>query len=103
MPMQLHYKKLTNQDTKWSSLLYPTYAISNLSRLKTHYQAYVSDFQGIEGLLTDPQIMMNPALGVDLFGEGLNVEKAFCDFPDQHICNKYCQWFHTRRIYQTRR
>jgi hypothetical protein len=71
--------------------------IQHMQFVKTHYQAYVSDFQGIEGLLTDPQIMTNPALGVDLFGEG-NVEKAFYDFPDQHVCNKYCQWFQLDKL-----
>jgi len=71
--------------------------IQHIQFVKTHYQAYVSDFQGTGELLTDPQIMTNPDLGVDLFGEG-NVEKAFYDFPDQHVCNKYCQWFQLDKL-----
>jgi len=71
--------------------------IQHMQFVKTHFQAYVSDFQGTGELLTDPQIMTNPDLGVDLFGEG-NVEKAFYKFPDQHVCNKYCQWFQLDKL-----
>jgi len=31
-------------------------------------------------------------LGNDLFGDG-NLGEAFDQFPIQHKCNKYCQWF----------
>ncbi|KAF9483234.1 hypothetical protein BDN70DRAFT_800181 [Pholiota conissans] len=54
----------------------------------THGQVYLSDFQGAENLLTDPQVMMHP----NLFGEG-NVKKAFSEFASQHKCNKYCKLF----------
>ena len=68
---------------------------------------------GAGHLLTDPQIMTSPyvfsslilcthwqlkvliifrSFGKFLFGDG-NISEAFNDFPVQHICNKYCEWF----------
>ena len=69
---------------------------------------------GAGHLLTDPQIMTNPYVLIDiciplavhnlliiftgssfgkfLFGDG-NITEAFNVFPVQHICNKYCEWF----------
>jgi hypothetical protein len=35
--------------------------------------------------------------GVELFGEG-NVGAAFRAFPTQHLCNKYCKWFHLEPV-----
>ncbi|KAJ7770364.1 hypothetical protein B0H14DRAFT_2632589 [Mycena olivaceomarginata] len=70
----------------------------------------LSDLQGSDMLLTDPQIMTSPygylsvrsnvsdpvsrkiADGKDIFGGG-NVGSVFENFPKQHICNVYCSWF----------
>ncbi|KAJ7128867.1 hypothetical protein C8R46DRAFT_884835, partial [Mycena filopes] len=61
---------------------------------KTGGLAYLSDLQGIASLLTDPQIMTSPSIanGGDLFGDG-NLAAASDAFPEQHICNRYCEWF----------
>ncbi|KAJ7139025.1 hypothetical protein C8R44DRAFT_763699 [Mycena epipterygia] len=55
---------------------------------------YLSDFQGSTKLLADPQIMRAPSIGhgAEIFGEG-NLPGAFTTCPDQHICNKFCDWF----------
>lgn len=37
--------------------------------------------------------MTSPSLGDKLFGDG-NIGGAFEMFPDEHICSKYCHWFH---------
>ncbi|KAF9554486.1 kinase-like protein [Agrocybe pediades] len=57
----------------------------------THRNAFLTDFQGVDTTLTDPQIITNPALGENLFGGG-NLHKSFMSFPEQHICNRYCKW-----------
>ncbi|KZT55645.1 hypothetical protein CALCODRAFT_484634 [Calocera cornea HHB12733] len=62
----------------------------HLQYLETGGQVYVSDFQGYNGLLTDPQIMTTPDLPRRLFGDG-NVARAFAAFPDEHRCNRYCE------------
>ncbi|KAG6848990.1 hypothetical protein H0H93_012195 [Arthromyces matolae] len=66
--------------------------IQHVQYVLTGEMAFISDFQGTGEVLTDPQIMTDPALGDDLFGEG-NLGKIFNQFPLQHSCNKYCQWF----------
>ncbi|KAI1781731.1 hypothetical protein LXA43DRAFT_907915 [Ganoderma leucocontextum] len=54
--------------------------------------AYVSDFQGgLCNLLSDPQILTNPVLGGNIFGDG-NLSSAFENFKDEHDCSKFC-WF----------
>ncbi|KAG1780739.1 hypothetical protein EV702DRAFT_964224 [Suillus placidus] len=58
--------------------------------VKTGGLAFISDYQGITGLLTDPQILTDPG-GQDIFGDG-NIEVAVTMFEEQHICNDYCEW-----------
>ncbi|KAJ7750708.1 hypothetical protein DFH07DRAFT_961305 [Mycena maculata] len=61
---------------------------------KTDRAVFLSDLQGTKTLLTDPQIMTSPEIagGNNIFGEG-NVGKVFKEFPEQHACNDYCEWF----------
>ncbi|KAJ7589178.1 alpha-kinase family-domain-containing protein [Mycena floridula] len=63
--------------------------------IKTGGLAYISDYQGAGDLLTDPQIMTSRQLAQSnemLFGDG-NVVEAFEQFPHQHVCKDWCQWF----------
>ncbi|KAJ7688834.1 hypothetical protein B0H17DRAFT_1135375 [Mycena rosella] len=78
---------------------------------KTDGTVFLSDLQGTGTWLTDPQIMASPygfvlspplnfnvryreiGNGAEMFGEG-NVGRVFVQFPEQHICNAYCDWFH---------
>ncbi|KAJ7704236.1 hypothetical protein B0H16DRAFT_1637812 [Mycena metata] len=57
----------------------------------THGLAFVSDYQGGDTLLTDPQVMSDPSLG-DIFATG-NIPSGCQDFPAEHTCNKYCEYF----------
>ncbi|KAF5385575.1 hypothetical protein D9757_006739 [Collybiopsis confluens] len=86
-------------------------ACQHLQYEKTHQLAYVSDFQGCNGLLTDAQIITSPKLSkvvygpgteaestnssvtsnLMVFGEG-NIESCFEKFPEQHECNEFCRW-----------
>ncbi|KAF8188604.1 hypothetical protein K438DRAFT_1972294 [Mycena galopus ATCC 62051] len=61
---------------------------------KTDGTVFLSDLQGSDMLLTDPQIMTSPKIadGKDIFGGG-NVSSVFENFPRQHVCNAYCSWF----------
>ncbi|KAJ7429090.1 hypothetical protein FB451DRAFT_1071607, partial [Mycena latifolia] len=79
----------------------PLYGIAEFLCFTQHVQyfksggaVFLSDLQGSQTLLTDPQIMTSPEIanGTDIFGEG-NVGKVFVEFPKQHICNQYCEWF----------
>ncbi|KAG2739151.1 hypothetical protein P692DRAFT_20756559 [Suillus brevipes Sb2] len=60
---------------------------------KTGGLAYISDYQGVTELLTDPQILMHPSVseGNDLFGDG-NIEDVVSQFEEKHVCNHYCEW-----------
>ncbi|KIM38532.1 hypothetical protein M413DRAFT_30077 [Hebeloma cylindrosporum] len=69
----------------------PGYKIALFLCFIQHIQ-YTKTHQRAGELLTDPQIMTNPILGENLFGEG-NVGKAFKTFPTLHVCNMYCKWF----------
>ncbi|CAK5276740.1 unnamed protein product [Mycena citricolor] len=53
---------------------------------------FLSDLQGSGALLTDPQIMTSPSLDGGLFGGG-NYGKFFEQFPEQHVCSRYCEFF----------
>ncbi|KAF9447703.1 hypothetical protein P691DRAFT_608972, partial [Macrolepiota fuliginosa MF-IS2] len=66
--------------------------MQHVQYIYTERRVFISDFQGGETLLTDPQIITNPTLGIGLFGQG-NLSTAFTDFPLQHECNKWCKWF----------
>ncbi|KAJ7808920.1 kinase-like domain-containing protein, partial [Mycena olivaceomarginata] len=68
--------------------------VQHMQYFKTDGTVFVSDFQGSETLLTDPQIMTSPKItkGTNIFGEG-NGGDVFEKFPEQHICNTYCKWF----------
>ncbi|KAK7047029.1 hypothetical protein R3P38DRAFT_95843 [Favolaschia claudopus] len=61
---------------------------------KTKGMVYISDLQGSATLLTDPQIMTSPEIGdgIEIFGDG-NVPSAFKAFPEEHVCNHFCEWF----------
>ncbi|KAF8215520.1 hypothetical protein K438DRAFT_2104673 [Mycena galopus ATCC 62051] len=58
---------------------------------RTHGLAFVSDYQGGDTLLTDPQIISHPALG-DIFGSG-NIPSGCNTFTTFHQCNSYCEYF----------
>ncbi|KAK7014616.1 hypothetical protein R3P38DRAFT_2787454 [Favolaschia claudopus] len=58
---------------------------------RTHGLAFVSDYQGGNTLLTDPQVMSDESLG-DIFGSG-NIPTASSDFPRTHLCNIFCEYF----------
>ncbi|KAG1904188.1 uncharacterized protein F5891DRAFT_916344, partial [Suillus fuscotomentosus] len=60
---------------------------------KTGGLVFISDYQGITELLTDPQIMTHSSVseGQDIFGEG-NIEKAVSEFEKHHVCNEFCRW-----------
>ncbi|THU88721.1 hypothetical protein K435DRAFT_679263, partial [Dendrothele bispora CBS 962.96] len=72
-------------------------AVQHLQYEKTYRLAYVSDFQGYGGLLTDAQIMTSPDAAAfisgkpTLFGDG-NIDKCFKKFPKEHLCNDFCRW-----------
>ncbi|KAG1831398.1 hypothetical protein EV424DRAFT_1314591, partial [Suillus variegatus] len=57
---------------------------------KTGGLVFISDYQGITALLTDPQIMMHSSVseGKDIFGEG-NIKKAVSEFERHHVCNEF--------------
>ncbi|KAJ7807944.1 hypothetical protein B0H13DRAFT_1928707 [Mycena leptocephala] len=57
----------------------------------THGLAFVSDYQGGNSLLTDPQVMSDSKLG-DIFATG-NIPSGCRDFASSHECNKYCDYF----------
>ncbi|KAG2114132.1 hypothetical protein DEU56DRAFT_919630 [Suillus clintonianus] len=61
--------------------------------VKTGGLAFISDYQGSTGLLTDPQILTDPSVsgGLDIFGDG-NIEVVVTMFEAQHTCNDYCEW-----------
>ncbi|KAJ7715442.1 alpha-kinase family-domain-containing protein, partial [Mycena maculata] len=58
---------------------------------RTHGLAFVSDYQGGDDLLTDPQIMSDASLG-HIFGNG-NMAAGCRDFATAHQCNEYCKFF----------
>ncbi|KIK52247.1 hypothetical protein GYMLUDRAFT_180369 [Collybiopsis luxurians FD-317 M1] len=68
-------------------------ACQHFQYIKTHHMAYVSDFQGYGGLLTDVQIMTSPPSTPKerLFGHG-NINEYFNKFPFEHQCNDFCLW-----------
>ncbi|KAF5342765.1 hypothetical protein D9758_017034 [Tetrapyrgos nigripes] len=82
-------------------------AVQHLQYEKTYQSAYVSDFQGYGGLLSDPQIMTSPegaeAAALDpktsLFGDG-NVQSGFEKFPLNHQCegNPFCAWMELKPL-----
>ncbi|KAM6490646.1 hypothetical protein JOM56_013989 [Amanita muscaria] len=68
--------------------------------LKTKKQAFVSDYQGGNSLLTDPQISSSRSLG-PIFADG-NVPSIHRDFEKKHCCNLYCKWFSLPTDYDSR-
>ncbi|KAF8256670.1 hypothetical protein EI94DRAFT_1443232, partial [Lactarius quietus] len=59
---------------------------------RTGCQAFTTDFQGGDTLLTDPQIITHPDLGHKLFSKG-NVQDTHRDFEKEHECNVFCNFF----------
>ncbi|KAF7361004.1 hypothetical protein MSAN_01130600 [Mycena sanguinolenta] len=58
---------------------------------KTDKAAYVSDFQGGLELLTDPQIISDPDLGITpLFGDG---NTNYAALAKDHHCNEFCDFY----------
>ncbi|KII92464.1 hypothetical protein PLICRDRAFT_103155 [Plicaturopsis crispa FD-325 SS-3] len=66
---------------------------------KTHKMAFVSDYQGGDTLLTDPQITTAPELGM-IFSSG-NIPAAHDHFEATHPCNKFCQYFNVPTDYDS--
>ncbi|KAK7452640.1 hypothetical protein VKT23_012039 [Stygiomarasmius scandens] len=85
-------------------------AVQHLQYVKTHQLAFLSDFQGYGGLLTDAQIITSPDLLKTLYGEDVdgdeaaadhgkqtlfgdgNIDRCFRKFPLEHECNLFCVW-----------
>ncbi|KAI9068217.1 hypothetical protein FKP32DRAFT_1683478 [Trametes sanguinea] len=60
---------------------------------KTQGLAFVTDYQGGLGLLSDPQIVTNPLLAsTTLFAAG-NLPDTHRNFIESHKCNKFCKRF----------
>ncbi|KAJ7846390.1 hypothetical protein B0H14DRAFT_2293822, partial [Mycena olivaceomarginata] len=53
--------------------------------------AFVSDYQGGNTLLTDPQVISHPSLG-DIFASG-NMPSSCKEFPTTHKCNNSANTF----------
>lgn len=45
-------------------------------------------------------ITRDSALGADLFGSG-NINSTFEQFPWEHQCNRYCEWFEIEPLVPT--
>ncbi|KAJ7717163.1 MHCK/EF2 kinase, partial [Mycena metata] len=58
---------------------------------ETFKTLFVSDFQGNDRFLTDPQILTSGE-GKQLFADG-NVSKGFLNFETDHRCNAFCKFF----------
>ncbi|KAH9856694.1 hypothetical protein C2E23DRAFT_711406, partial [Lenzites betulinus] len=58
---------------------------------ETKGMVFVSDFQGGDTLLSDPQLLTKPCLSAR-FGDG-NVKAAFVKFCDEHECSKFCRYY----------
>ncbi|KAF8236178.1 hypothetical protein L208DRAFT_1531446 [Tricholoma matsutake] len=58
---------------------------------KMKKQVFVSDYQGGNMLLSDPQISSVGALG-PIFAEG-NIPATHHNFETKHCCNLFCKWF----------
>ncbi|KAJ7278499.1 hypothetical protein C8J57DRAFT_1176389 [Mycena rebaudengoi] len=63
----------------------------HIQYIKTHGLIFVGDYQGGNHSLTDPQLISKGSLGY-IFAEG-NVPAAFESFPEDHRCNKFCQYY----------
>ncbi|KAI6038018.1 hypothetical protein EDC04DRAFT_2570367 [Pisolithus marmoratus] len=62
----------------------------HIQYIKTDGLAYISDYQGMSGLL--PSMVTNSVGGgVDIFHKG-NVEIGVECFEQEHVCNHYCSW-----------
>ncbi|KAK6984477.1 hypothetical protein R3P38DRAFT_2490071, partial [Favolaschia claudopus] len=64
---------------------------------RTHGLAFVSDYQGGNTLLTDPQVMSDeyvfkPFSSPDIFGSG-NIPSGCSSFKTTHCCNIFCEYF----------
>ncbi|KAJ7222040.1 hypothetical protein C8J57DRAFT_1536430 [Mycena rebaudengoi] len=57
----------------------------------TYKLAFVSDYQGGNTLLTDPQILTAAEVG-PVFADG-NVASGFASFELDHQCNDFCRFF----------
>ncbi|KAK7019213.1 hypothetical protein VNI00_018141 [Paramarasmius palmivorus] len=70
--------------------------LQHVQMAATMGNAFVSDWQGSENLLTDPQVMTRRPVNANsnhgIFGDG-NLSDAVDCFPGQHQCNQYCDWF----------
>ncbi|KAG2134630.1 hypothetical protein BD769DRAFT_1353153, partial [Suillus cothurnatus] len=64
--------------------------MQHVQYVKTGKLAFISDYQGVTRLLTDPQILTHLE-GHDIFGDG-NMEMTVSQFEKDHVCNKYCEW-----------
>ncbi|KAF8151403.1 hypothetical protein B0H34DRAFT_755565 [Crassisporium funariophilum] len=58
---------------------------------KTRKLVFVSDYQGGNSLLSDPQIITDSALGV-IFADG-NHPSGHTNLEPNHRCNYFCKWF----------
>ncbi|KAL0568260.1 hypothetical protein V5O48_013732 [Marasmius crinis-equi] len=79
--------------------------IQHIQWYKTNHAAYVSDFQGVGCLLSDPQILTARSVRESeeqyrSFGDG-NVHDSFERFSSEHACNGYCKWFMLDKLAST--
>ncbi|CAK5277799.1 unnamed protein product [Mycena citricolor] len=75
------------------------YAVAEFLCFTQHIQyeksggnVFLSDLQGSPSRLSDPQIMTTPEIKERIFGGG-NIRSAFQEFPTQHKCSRYCEFF----------
>ncbi|CAK5265846.1 unnamed protein product [Mycena citricolor] len=54
---------------------------------------FISDYQGSELLLSNPQIMTSPDISKESMFGGGNVGALFTAFPEKHKCSGYCCFF----------
>ncbi|KAI9056313.1 kinase-like protein [Trametes sanguinea] len=66
-------------------------AAQHIQYLQTEGLAIVSDFQGDDTVLTDPQIMTTGDFAT-AFADG-NLPRILAEFKISHQCNVYCQYF----------
>ncbi|KAG6808192.1 hypothetical protein H0H92_005087, partial [Tricholoma furcatifolium] len=85
-PIPLHL--LNQQDEERGEFLAFT---QHVQYFRTKKQIFVSDYQGGNTLLTDPQIVTDRLLG-PIFADG-NVPATHENFEANHRCNKYCDFF----------
>ncbi|KAJ3556255.1 hypothetical protein NP233_g12021 [Leucocoprinus birnbaumii] len=85
-----------DQDSEYYPVAVFLSFLQHVQYIETNKLAFISDLQGGNSLLTDPQILTEPSLG-RLFSSG-NVKRTFEAFEVEHECNHYCKWFELKSM-----